>query len=200
MPKYVEDREILPVAGAFGVSMSLAQWIRSHRSDADLYEGTGPYRDALFIHLEEEWGYRDWLWIYFGTVEDLIQDWREGRRPISPRYTPSDYYRRYDPELAYDGELHEITWRPKYCRVRPKELLMDPDVVWTHGVGDHPYLMETGYPMLCIDGRKGFHGSAHVHEGDDTVLNIGYYKLTGLDEVRVEIVPERVLGELSKIA
>lgn len=205
MPKYVEEREIPPVAGAFGTTMSLQQWMRSHRADADFYEGTGSYRNALRIYVEEECGYREWVWTFFGTVEELVQEWKAGRRPIYPTVwadplSPSYFHRGYRTAPHFHGEVHEITWRPKYCRQRPKPFLVDPDLVWMNGLGAHPYIVETGYPLLCIDGRDGFDGRAHVHEEDDTVLDISFYKLTGLHDIQVEIVAEKVLGEMAKIA
>jgi hypothetical protein len=197
MPKYVEEREMPPVPGAFGVTMELGQWIRSHRADADFYEGTGPYKDCLRILIEEEYGYKTWLWTYFGTVEQLISDWKTGHRPVYSGTGRNMY--GIPRSLPWSGELDEITWRPKYCAKTPA--FQDPrELVWMNGIGEHPYIIETGYPVLCIDGIDGFDGTAHVHEHDDSVLDISFYKLRGLRDVEVEVVPWRVLGEMSKIA
>lgn len=38
---------------------------------------------TLRILLEEEYGYRTWLWEYPGTKEQLIADWKAGRAPMN---------------------------------------------------------------------------------------------------------------------
>lgn len=201
MPKYVEERELHPVPGAFGVTMALAQWIRFHRADADFYEGVGRYAPGkcLRIYIEEEYGYREWLWTYFGTVEEFVRDWKEGNRPIAPRCNGRGWPTPYGHPQLY-GEFDEITWRPKYCAKRPRQWMQEYDPAWTTGISEHPYIVETGYPVFCINGRYGFDGTAHVHEEEDSVLNISFYRLRGLNDPQVEIVSERVLDEMAKIA
>jgi hypothetical protein len=37
----------------------------------------------LKIYLEEEYGFRHWVWSYSGTKKQLIADWQAGRYPTS---------------------------------------------------------------------------------------------------------------------
>lgn len=38
---------------------------------------------AVRIWVQEEFGYREWMWTHPGTVEDVVADWKAGRCPIS---------------------------------------------------------------------------------------------------------------------
>ena len=204
MPKYVEEREVMPVPGAFGVTMALSDWIRAHRADADFYNGDGRYKHCLRIYLEEEYGYREWLWTYPGTAEELVEDWAAGNRPLAPRYQGRGWSRPgWRPD--YRGDFDEITWRPNYCRQRPDPWIVEHLGDYTMGTGRretsiYPLLIQTGYPVLCIEGRDGFDGTAHVHEDEDSVLNVSYFRVRGLHNPEVEIVPHMVLEEMSKLA
>ena len=33
------------------------------------------------VWVTEEYGYREWLWIHPGSVDDVVADWKAGRIP-----------------------------------------------------------------------------------------------------------------------
>lgn len=37
---------------------------------------------GVVVIVDEEYGYRHWLWIYPGTKEELIADWKVGKAPL----------------------------------------------------------------------------------------------------------------------
>ena len=39
--------------------------------------------EILIIPVDEEYGYRLWYWVYPGTEEELIQDWKKGNAPLN---------------------------------------------------------------------------------------------------------------------
>ena len=56
---------------------------------------------TLRILLEEEYGYRTWLWEYPGTKEQLIADWKAGRAPMN----------FFDPSQGnFEGTMTEILY------------------------------------------------------------------------------------------
>jgi hypothetical protein len=55
------------------------------------------------IYVEEEYGYRQWEWLYPGTPDELIADWKAGVAPLN-FFDPS----RKDPAKPFKGELVEI--------------------------------------------------------------------------------------------
>lgn len=40
-------------------------------------------RDALVVAVQEEYGYREWLWVYPGTEDELRADWNSGLAPTN---------------------------------------------------------------------------------------------------------------------
>jgi hypothetical protein len=67
---------------------------------SDWLRANGHPGDALVVALEEEYGYRYWLWVYPGTVEQLKADWKRGHAPM-------DFF---DPsEGCYEGTMVEVT-------------------------------------------------------------------------------------------
>jgi hypothetical protein len=52
------------------------------------------------IYICEEYGYREWIWDYPGTVEELISDWKAGIAPLN-FMNPS--------EGTYRGTMIQIT-------------------------------------------------------------------------------------------
>lgn len=166
MPKYVERDKVRPIPGAFGLERSKEEWERRYRPMGSFYDGTGKYRHALRILIDEEYGYREWLWTYFGTVEELVADWKAGRRPVS--------FWGAAKGGGWKGELDQVHWSAREDGV------------------SRLYLVETGEIIGCIT-RYWVHepggpdGTAHVHEQDDSSLRIRYYELHGLDPVTEKI-------------
>lgn len=173
MPKYVERDWTRAVPGAFGYHRADDDWEYRHRADAHFLNGTGIYKGWLRIYIEEEYGYRDWIWTYPGTVKELIADWKRGRRPVCPTY-----YLQYDGRggafTDWKGEVDQISWRP-LVRTPPGETI--PSFF-------RPVLVETGAEISCVSDRSSFDGQAHVHEEDDSHLFISYYELHGLRDVK----------------
>lgn len=53
----------------------------------------------MFILIEEEYGYRTWLWRYPHDKKQLIADWKSGKAPLN----------FYDPSYSnFDGKLTQI--------------------------------------------------------------------------------------------
>jgi hypothetical protein len=54
------------------------------------------------IFVIEEYGYRHWNWMYPGTAEELVADWKAGRAPVN----------FFDPRKGkFSGELELVTTR-----------------------------------------------------------------------------------------
>ncbi|MGD9729664.1 MAG: hypothetical protein AB7L09_02685 [Nitrospira sp.] len=194
MPKYVEERDLAPVAGAFGITQRLIEWARDNRADSRFCDGTGPYRNCLRIGVTEEYGYREWMWTYPGTVDELIADWVAGRRPIGHSY---DYWSTHGRQPTYQGSSDRITWYARECKREPDPIYRE--FAGESGIVDHPFLVETGQPVFCVRGYDGWHGTAHVHEDDDSELDIDFYRVSGLTNPIVKVMPDRVLRSLSQI-
>lgn len=172
----LHERELQPIHGAFGFDKALQVGEFMRRADKDFLDGTGRYKGLLRIHIEEEYGFRDWLWTYPGTIKQLADDWKEGRRPVSPSCRVARGVHAYTGRNYFDGELDEIFWDRDYY-------LSDDGEEHVHR---WPVLV-TNQEQLRFVQRKtkynGFDGYAHIHEQDDSYLHVGYYKLTGLDDV-----------------
>lgn len=187
MPKYREERELTrPIPGAHGLERSKEEWEKRCRPNAAFLSGTGHYADHLRILISEEYGYREWLWTFPGTVEEVIEEWKAGR-------VPGICSRR-----RIKGEVDRVDWRA------------DPDGEAHRAVLT---LWDTGEVVECIryvhriqPWPGAADGVAHVHEFDDSELKIGHYRVEGLpvrdyaDEgVRVYIDGEQVLNELANL-
>ena len=51
------------------------------------------------VFVEEEYGYRIWLWTYPGTKEELVADWKAGKAPLN-FFNPS--------QGSFGGKMEEI--------------------------------------------------------------------------------------------
>lgn len=189
----IDDRELLPVPGAFGFDKERQVQQFKRRADKDFLDGTGHYKDHLRIHVEEEYGFHDWLWTYPGTIKQLVQDWKDGRRPISPSRRVARNAFAYSGRGFFDGELDAIQWDRDYYMGSDGE---EHCYRW-------PCLAETGAELRFAShytrrGNKhdGFDGHAHIHEESDSFLMIGYYELRGLERVEETI---EVLDALADI-
>jgi hypothetical protein len=166
--------------------MSREEWERRNRADADFLDGTGVYQNALRIYVDEEYGYREWLWTYPGTIKELVEDWKEGLRPLRARSRCRHRtYIKYGQWSTFRGEFDRITWRVWGNRRYGRPTL-----------SDHPVISETGEQVVCLEYPDSFHGQAHIHDEDDSYLKIGYYELYGLREVTEKI---HVLDALAAI-
>lgn len=183
----VDERERGPIPGAFGYDRELQIKQFQRRADAAFLDGTGHYKNHLRIHIEEEYGYRDWLWTYPGTILELVADWKAGRRPIGGMGLRS-YSRGYSGEgrRGFSGEIDLVYWDRDYYMGSNGE-----ECVYRRLV-----LAETHATITCIQTNDDFDGYAHVHEEEDSYLHVGYYKLTGLDEIHETI---EVLDALADI-
>lgn len=182
---YRDKRDLLPAPGAFGYDKKrqVDQFLR--RADKDFLDGTGHYANHLRILVEEEYGFRDWLWTYPGTIQQLVEDWKEGRRPISPSRRAATNY-GYSEFRWYKGELDEVYWDRDYY-------------VGSDGE-EHVHrwlsLVETGAHIGFARTEDDFDGLAHVHEEHDSWLKVGYYELYGLEFIREEIHVLDALADL----
>jgi hypothetical protein len=51
------------------------------------------------VFIDEEYGYRYWIWTYPGTAEELIEDWKKGNAPLN----------FFDPSVGnYKGTMFEL--------------------------------------------------------------------------------------------
>lgn len=190
----IDDRELLPVPGAFGFDKQQQVQHFRRRADKDFLDGTGHYAGYLRIHVEEECGYRDWLWTYPGTIKQLVQDWKDGRRPISPsRRVARNYHAAYSGRGYFDGELDEIYWDRDYYMGADGE----------EHVYRWPCLAETGAALNFATNyarrrteHNGFDGFAHIHQQDDSYLSISYYELRGLDDVEETVAVLDALADI----
>lgn len=104
-------------------------------------------RDALVVAVQEEYGYREWLWVYPGTVEELRADWEAGRAPTN-FFNPRNGNYRGTMVLIADEDWNE-----------EGEAITNP-----YGTRDELDAVS------WAASRAGL--SAHVHVEDDTYLNI----------------------------
>lgn len=61
----------------------------------------------LVIHVSEEYGYREWVWYYPGTVDDLKRDWNARRAPYA-RARGANQRLGVDRDAKYRGVILEI--------------------------------------------------------------------------------------------
>lgn len=124
----------------------------------------------LKIFLTEEYGYRQWIWTFPGTKEELIITWKSGNAPLN-FMNPSvgDY-----PGAMEEFIVDDILKQPKYQLLN--ELLASKDNK------DN----EVEYEYLKLQYKKDFDSAypiqGHIHMPDDTYIEIDkvtYYVETG---------------------
>lgn len=168
----IDERELRVIPGAFGFDKELQVKQFMRRADKHFLDGTGHYKNQLRILIAEEYGFRDWLWTYPGTIQELVADWKAGRRPLYP-----GRYARHGQATTglrcFSGEIDLVYWDRDYYMGADRE--------------EHVYrrlvLAETQSTIDCIRNENDLDGTAHVHEEDDSYLRVGYYELRGLDDV-----------------
>lgn len=167
MPKYVERDRVRPVPGAFGLERSKESWERRHRPNAQYLTRTGYYADKLYIYVEEEYGYRSYLWVYPGTPKELVEDWCCRRVPWN---SPNWWGHRFR------GEFDAVDFTTiKADRYKPYPRRLELILNESREVFD-------GFNHL-----GDFDGRAHFHEEDDSYLKIDYYEVRGSREPEVII-------------
>ena len=99
----------------------------------------------MLIIIDEEYGYRTWLWRYPHDKKQLIEDWKAGKAPLN----------FYDPSFGtFDGKLTRLkgTWPRKG----------GPSVV----LSQVPFIEA----RTKKEARELCDADAHVHDADDTEL------------------------------
>lgn len=97
---------------------------------------------GVIVHLNEEYGYREWLWQTGMSTEELIE-WWSSLETVNPHFM--------DPSKTLPGELRRV-WG-----VSPREVVVEVDPV--EG-GGHIY----------VQNPSGW--SAHLHMDDDSFLRL----------------------------
>jgi len=176
MPKYVERDKVRPIPGAFGLERSKEAWEKRNRASAGYLSCSRRYSNHLYIFVEEEYGYRSYLWVYPGEAEELVEDWCNGRTPWGNR---NGLGRRFK------GEFDAVEFEsPESERGLP----------WPRSL--QLVLCETGEVFEGFRHLSDFDGSAHIHEEEDSALRVGYYEVRGVREPKVTI---HVLDALAAI-
>jgi hypothetical protein len=173
MPKYTEPRETSrPVPGAFGHESSRAEWERRHRPNHSFLSGTGVYANHLRILIDEEYGYRDWLWTVNATIDEIVTIWCSKRSPFQ----------------SGRGDFDEVFW----------DFDTSPPSLMLKKTNERIECLWQPHKLAPVFG--GADGLAHHHEEEDSYLRIGYYDIRGIGPTAdVRFIPERVLDELAKI-
>lgn len=65
------------------------------------------------IQITEEYGYREWVWEFPGTLAELVEDWRNGRVPLLKDHLTKEQTRPIPP---YRGKLIRLT-----SKINPNE-------------------------------------------------------------------------------
>jgi hypothetical protein len=74
-----------------------AEWISK-----DVKESSVPFpTDQVVVSLQEEWGYRNWMWFTGMSIADFIKFWEE-METVKPHF--------HDPSATLPGELNHFRW------------------------------------------------------------------------------------------
>ena len=120
---------------------------------------------ALLVFIEEEYGWRYWRWEYPGTADELRADWKAGRVPKDLGYVAS--------VPGFRGTITEIEPMADYWeRVEAgTEGLSDEAALAVIDANEKELVEELGREWSKF--LAGFGAQAHIHEEDDTWLQIG---------------------------
>ena len=148
------------------------------------------------VWVTEEYGYREWLWIHPGSVDDVVADWKAGRIPTCIhvyRYDDASREAHWDscvenwqlPEEEREKRSNSL-WEPQTGNYAGTCQLWDPKLAhWmkleqdcSGHEDDEPFLRAaielhtrvTQYDALCQE--HGITMGAHCHEWDDSSLHI----------------------------
>lgn len=162
MGKYIEQDTERSVPGAFGngsprgIRRSPTAWVNYLNRKVS-------YLNDLYIYVEEEYGYRAFLWIYPGDKEALVDDWVKGRTPWLVDYD-------------HKGEFIPVdftTCASDRYKPYPRKLEL--------------VACDSGQVIKGFSELAHFDGLAHIHEEDDSYLKIEYYEVRGIKHPKVEM-------------
>lgn len=119
---------------------------------------------ACRVWLVEEYGYRNFVWTFPGSLEQLAQAWQSGRVPVN-FHGPKD-------ASCFDGELEETPppWYD-YCDIMAPDF--DGEDEERLGLAIRIYESFTLEDLMRI---WEFDAVGHVHEHDDTGITIGEHR------------------------
>ena len=63
----------------------------------------------ITVFVEEEYGYRNWLWTYPGTKEELVADWKAGKAPLNFFNPSQGNFSGKMEEIGYDIDLTALS-------------------------------------------------------------------------------------------
>ncbi len=119
----------------------------------------------LKIYLDEEYGYREWVWFFPGTKEEILTEWKTGHRPISAspdiKGTVSQIFFKRDPSKS-----GKEAFTPFLFSLESNEE-GDPINAPFDARGNL-----LGIPIEGVSDMTFFDGFGHVHEKNDTYLEI----------------------------
>lgn len=104
--------------------------------------------DKLAVYIQEEYGYRDWLWIPNMTVDEVKGWWKE-LPSVSPYF--------FTGPISFPGQVHQIAFRNE------KEFQFVEE-----GDGRVVYPMHEDYITMPNDCVR-----MHIHEDFDSWLTVG---------------------------
>lgn len=125
----------------------------------------------LKIFVEEEYGYRDWVWFFPGTKEEALADWKAGRRPVC--------FWGANSQNQFRGRISQIFFKRDETKQGPESLIPFEFSNEMNEDGDpiNTLFDAQGEPVgIAIEGITNvtlFDGRGHVHEQNDTYLEIG---------------------------
>ena len=102
----------------------------------------------LFIHIEEEYGYRDWLWVP-GMELNEVKSWWKALPSVSPYF--------FDGPKDFPGKIYQIYFQNKDDFIFVKE-----------GQGRVVYPLHSKHISLPKDCPR-----IHIHEDFDSWLTVG---------------------------
>jgi len=109
------------------------------------------------VWIIEEYGYRNWLWVHPGTIDDVIAAWKSGERPVG-------FWGRHDAGFA--GTCEQIWPHDDVLAAYEADLMSEDEArvklaVAALALGQDP----NAYAQIL-----GVAAYGHVHEEDDTYL------------------------------
>lgn len=73
----------------------------------------------MLILVTEEYGFAYQQWSYPGTLEELLQDWNQGKTPVTPPFTPGTPPQFEPMERDFKGTFERISFE-QYCELEPQ--------------------------------------------------------------------------------
>ena len=135
----------------------------------------------IYFAIEEEYGYRDWIWAFPGPPAEALAEWKAGRRPVGALV-----------DGPIKGTIHQVNyifpWSRKsalsfpafHCDGKSRDDFCDEcdkvtvieyvPVPAPAGAASAFFMAEKPFP--AITSRRQFAGEGHAHEEDDTYLDV----------------------------